>query len=259
MSTPTSPKRDVVILIASDGASHTFNARELRRFSPSLARSYMQNLSDTTIENTKTLEAFAALVSYGTLDTHHSAGELFALLAFLQRWATPLVPVFVRQVVHAVWRRDHAIHPQLAFALVADAGDKDAAREIVGLVPLELGMGEDDDGERREYWDGVDARFKLAAERACESVEGLTSVDERLEFMPRAFDRFFGVNCAYYVLPVPPLKLMSRIPSKASPAAYAIAYEKVFMSTAQIAKGQMEVIWGRIREGLRVIDSWVRV
>ncbi|KLT41403.1 hypothetical protein CC85DRAFT_124435 [Cutaneotrichosporon oleaginosum] len=190
LSTTMSAHPSVIILIASDGASHTFVARELRHWAPRLAgpHGYIRELSDTSIEGTKTLEAFAALVSYGTLDSHHGAG-LFALLAFLEKWAPALVDVFARQVVHAVWRRDHALHPQLAVALLATAGKDEMVRQVLFLAPLELGLG-DEDGERRDVWDSVPRKYREAIERATEAAMGATD-DEKLDTLVLGFDEFF--------------------------------------------------------------------
>ncbi|BEJ11607.1 hypothetical protein CspHIS471_0200670 [Cutaneotrichosporon sp. HIS471] len=184
MSPPSHP--GVIILIASDGASHTFNARELRHWAPRLAgeHGYIRSLSDTTIEGTKTLEAFAALVSYGTLDSHHGTG-LFALLAFLDKWAPLLVDVFSRLVLHAIWRRDHALQPQLAIALLATAGKTELVREVLFLAALELGIGEA--GEALEVWDSVPDKYRKAVEQASESVADLEG-DARLEALPEVVD-----------------------------------------------------------------------
>jgi hypothetical protein len=186
----SSPHPNVIILIAADGASHTFNARELRHWAPSLAgaHGYIRELSDASIESTKVLEAFAALVSYGTLDSHHGTG-LFALLAFLDKWAPSLVDTFARQVVHAVWRRDHALHPQLAVALLATAGKREMVREVLFLAPLELGLGEED-GEKREVWGTVPEAYRAAIEEASAEVQALEG-DARLEALPTAFDKYF--------------------------------------------------------------------
>ncbi|GMK56171.1 hypothetical protein CspeluHIS016_0300110 [Cutaneotrichosporon spelunceum] len=184
MSAPPHP--DVIILIAADGASHTFNARELRHWAPRLAgeRGYIRTLSDTAIEDTKTLQAFAALVSYGTLDSHHGMG-LFGLLAFLDKWAPELVEVFARLVLHAVWRRDHALHPQLAVALLGTAGKTEFVRQVLFLAPLELGIGEP--GEAREVWDSVPDKYREAIEKASESVSTVEG-DARLEALAASFD-----------------------------------------------------------------------